>query len=241
MTQNDSEFSNLLRATCLHPFSRPLWVCEPSALSWVVKCSTPTELSIPWAWGGCGNFWLWYCKTKYRHTLFNCTSIYYASQMCFYNLKATPSTSKKIMTHFIVRLTVLWWSGTDPTSPRHACSQNIGEADEWRQAVSKLQRKAEWSEKKVGVCKAPEGCAREELCPPVLIRTRDSSWSPGSNMSLIVPHPLLSDTAPPITLSREQLYENPELPDPSSFAGPGLGMWANGRLWRWDEEFMLRI
>lgn len=39
-----------------------------------------------------------------------------------YKLKLRPSTSKKIMTHFIVRLTSLWWSGTGPTiSLRCAC------------------------------------------------------------------------------------------------------------------------
>lgn len=42
-------------------------------------------------------------------------------------------------------------------------------------------------------------------------------------MSLVVPHPLLSDTAPPITLSREQLYEDPELPGPSSIDGTRVG------------------
>ena len=32
----------------------------------------------------------------------------------FYKLKARPSTSKKIITCFIVILTILWWSGTKP-------------------------------------------------------------------------------------------------------------------------------
>lgn len=37
-------------------------------------------------------------------------------------MKQRPSTNKKIMTHFIARLTLLWWSGTRPIiSLRCAC------------------------------------------------------------------------------------------------------------------------
>lgn len=35
----------------------------------------------------------------------------------FYKLRARPSTSKMITTHFIVKLSLLWWFGTEPAMP----------------------------------------------------------------------------------------------------------------------------
>lgn len=72
--------------------------------------------------------------------------------------------------------------------------------------------KGECSAAKVGIYKTPKGLARENtVCvwPQGLIRTGTVLEAPGRNTSLTVPHPLLSDTAPPITSSREQPYEDP--------------------------------
>lgn len=57
----------------------------------------------------------------YRHTSFYCTSLY-GTRRC-YKWNAIPSTSKKIMIHFMARLTLLLWAGPQSTvSPRYACS-----------------------------------------------------------------------------------------------------------------------
>lgn len=50
----------------------------------------------------------------YRHTSIHCASLCCTSQMLCFKIEGKALHQQKITTQFIVRLALLWWSGTEP-------------------------------------------------------------------------------------------------------------------------------